>query len=87
MPALERYWDYGAFGESQLPDTEEPGSRLMWHSFRLVHRMYRKWEALSEDQDVRLDPEGNVEDRYLPPVKKKTKGAKGSKSGKGEAMP
>lgn len=72
-----------------LPDMDESGSARLYHSFRLIHGMHKKWEAMRDgDEDITLDPKKSVEDRYLVPVKpKKPKGAGGGKHGKGHDAP
>lgn len=84
LPALSRYWDYLSFGDSQLPDTDEPGSNHLWHSFRIIHHMYKRWEALKSGSDeIKLDPEKNLEDRYIPkPPPPKKPGSSPGRSGK-----
>lgn len=35
-----------------LPPLDEEGSIFRWHSFRIVNRMYKKWEALAQQAEA-----------------------------------
>lgn len=79
------YWDYLAFGDSFLPPTDTPGSKGMWHDFKIIHGMYSKWDALRQESDeVVLDPKKHIADKYIPipPPKPKGKGS-GGNTGRG----
>ena len=80
LPVLQDYWDYLAFGDPLLPGKDYPKST--WEDFKLIHRMFKKWDALRQDaEDVRLDPKEDIADKYIPmPKKKSTGGKKGGRS-------
>jgi hypothetical protein len=64
----------------------------MWHDFKIVHRMYSKWDALrQESDDVLLDPKKDICDKYIPipPAKPKDKESKrkGNLRARAEAAP